>query len=107
MISRLTIFHFLFGGFVFALIFNFALAAFLDHRWRKGNRRRNLKRGHGAHFTLQSAGRTDKAMASNLQTPFADLSASGLGTAGQRIAFREKALPVLEEELPFPVSRAN
>lgn len=74
--------------FVFNIIF--ALSAFPYNRWSKVATPRDLCPYSKPNSLLQSLGRDKKDGASDLHMRYADLSASGLGTAQQRITFRSK-----------------
>jgi hypothetical protein len=74
------------------LVFNiiFALSAFPYNRWSKVAAPRDLCSHCKPNSLLQSPGRDNKHGANDLHMRYADLSASGLGTAQQRITFRSK-----------------
>lgn len=76
------------GSFALILIITFALAAFLDKRWRTALPHRHFDSNQKLDSIRQSSSRDDKVGPSNLYTRYADLSARGLGTAEQRITFR-------------------
>jgi hypothetical protein len=78
------------GGFALALIIIFALAAFLDKRWRTAAPLHDFAFDRKPNSLRQSSRRDDKDRASNLHTRYADLSARGLGTDEQRITLRGK-----------------
>jgi hypothetical protein len=76
------------GGFALVLIVIFALAAFLDKRWRTAASLRDFGSDHKPNSLRQSSSRDDKDGSSKLYTRYADLSARGIGSAEQCITFR-------------------
>jgi hypothetical protein len=76
------------GGFALFLIIIFALAAFLDRRWRISAPPRAFGSDHKTNFLQQSSSRDEKDGSSNLYTRYADLSARSLGTDEQPITLR-------------------
>jgi len=78
------------GGFALALTIIFALAAFLDKRWRKAAPLHKLGSDQEPNSLRQSSSRDDKDGPSQLYTRYADLSARGLGTDEQHITLRGK-----------------
>lgn len=77
------------GG--FSLVFNiFGLSAFAYNRWSKVASPRDFGSDCNPNSLLQSPCRDNKEELSNLHTRYADLCASSLGTAQQRITFRSK-----------------
>ena len=78
------------AGFALALIAIFSLAAFLDKRWRTAAPLHDFAFEGKPNSLRQSSSPDDKDGASNLYTPYADLSARGLGTDEQRITLRGK-----------------
>lgn len=88
MFVHLTNIQVIIVGFALILIIVFALAAFLDIRWRKAAPLRDFGSNHKPNSFLQSFGRDDRDEASALHTRYADLTARGLGTAEQCITFR-------------------
>ena len=92
MYFHLTNTQVIFGGFALILIIIFALATFFENRCRKAAPLCDFGSDHNPNSPLQSSGRDNKDRSSNLHTRFADLSATGLGTAEQRISFRGKTL---------------
>jgi hypothetical protein len=90
MYFRLTNTQVIIGGFALALIFIFALAAFLDLRWRTPAPHRAFGSDYKPNSPWQSFGSDDKDGLSKIYTLNADLSARGLGTAEQRITFHGK-----------------
>jgi len=75
-------------GFGLFLIIIFALAAFLDKRWRTTALLREFGSDHKPNFLRQKSNCDDEDRSSELYTRHADLSARGLGTAEPRITFR-------------------
>jgi hypothetical protein len=84
----------------FALVFIiiFALAPFLDHRWRKTVPLRGFGVDHNPNFPPERDDSDDKDRANNLHLRYADLSARGLDTAKQQITFRGETQQNLEED---------
>ena len=66
------------GSFALILIITFALAAFLDKRWRTALPHRHFDSNQKLDSIRQSSSRDDKVGPSNLYTRYADLSARGL-----------------------------
>jgi len=87
MYVHLTNTQVIFGGFALFLIIIFALAVFLDKRWRTAAPLRDFVADHKPNSLRQSSSRNDKDGSSTLYTRYADLSARGLDTAEQRIPF--------------------
>lgn len=90
MFVHLTNIQVIIVGFALILTIVFTLAEFLDIRWRKAAPLRDFGPSHKPNSFLQSLGPDDRDRASDLHTRHADLTARGLGTAEQRIAFRSK-----------------
>jgi hypothetical protein len=81
----LTNYENIIAAFALVLIIIFALAAFLDNRWRKAEPFRDFGSDHKPNSPQES---TDKDRASRLCAYYADLSARDLGAAEQQITFR-------------------
>ena len=73
------------GGFALSLINIFALAAFLDKRWRTAAPLRDFGSDHKPYSLLECSSRNHKAGANKLYTRYAALSARSLGAAEQAI----------------------
>jgi hypothetical protein len=84
--------------FALVLIIIFALAPFLDNRWRKAVPLRGFGVDHNPNFPPERDDSDDKDRAGNLHLRYADLSARGLGTAKQQITFRGEKQQNLEED---------
>lgn len=76
------------GGFALFLIIIFVLSAFLDKRWRTAAPLRASGSDFKPNSLRQSSTCDDEDGSSELYARYADLSASGLGTAEQRITLR-------------------
>ena len=76
------------GGFALFLIIIFALSAFLDKRWGTAAPLSALGSNHKPNSLRQSSSCDDEDGSSEIYTCYADLYASGLGTAEERITFR-------------------
>ncbi len=92
----------LIAAFALVIIIILALAAFLDHRWRKTERLRGFGSDHKSNCPPGSA-----ESVIGLYARYADLSARDLGTAEQQITFRGETQQDLEGIEPtgeFPVA---
>jgi hypothetical protein len=78
------------GGFALFLLIIFALAAFLDNRWRTATPLRDFGSGQRPNSLPRTSSRDEKNGSSKLYTRYADLSARGLGTAEQCITLRSR-----------------
>ena len=88
MYVHLTNTQIIIGGFALLLLIIFALAVFLDLRWRTAAPRRDFSSDHKPNSLRQGAGRDDKDGSSTLYTRYADFSGRGLDTAERCITFR-------------------
>jgi hypothetical protein len=79
-----------------ALIIIFALAAFLDSRWRKPEPHRDFGSDYKPNCAPEGDRSDDTSRTSGLYARYADLSARGLGTAEQQIIFRGETQQNLE-----------
>jgi hypothetical protein len=78
------------GGFALFLIIIFALSSFLDKRWRIAAPPCDFGSDYKPNSLRQSSSCDDEDGSSGLYTRYADLYASGLGTAEQRVTFRDE-----------------
>ena len=86
------------AAFALVLIIIFALAAFLDNRWRKVEPHRGFGFNPNPNFLPQRDDSDDQDSTSNLYLHYADLSAIGLGTAERQITSRAETQQNLEED---------
>lgn len=88
MYFHLTNIQIIIGGFALVVTIIFALAAFLDKRWRTAGHH-DLGSEQKANSFRQSSNRDDKDASSDVHRR-ADLVASGLGSDEQRITLRSE-----------------
>ena len=85
------------AAFIVVLVVIFALAAFLDNRWRKAGLLRSFGFGHDRNILPKHNDSDDKERMSNLYLRYADSSCLDVDSAEKQIAFQEETQQNFEE----------